>query len=494
MSNAMDALDYEQLFQSIPSPYMVLDRQLRYVAANTAYLKATSSTWDQLKGNGLFDIFPNDGESGRRLRASLERVFQTGKRDTLAYIRYEIPSADGTGMEDRFWTAVHIPLFDDKGNVAYVVQNTVDVTELQQLRQASFLPFRSHGPGIDLIERAREAEEAQITLKNENSDFRRLFEQAPGMIAVLSGPDHVFTFVNESYTSFIGGRDVLGMDVRSALPDIAGQGFYEKLDQVYQTGEPVKENGARVVFQREPDAPKVELFLDFSYHPIFDTQDNVTGIFVQGLERTESVKAEQARELLLRELNHRVKNLFTVAMSMVNMTARNATTPKEMATILTGRLGALSHAHSMVMNESHPTNGDAHISFEDMLRKIVAPHLVDQQVEIRLDGPELTLGSKAATSLALVMHELATNAAKYGAMSQPGGEVSVEWALEDEMIAMRWSEKGGPPITGTPQPSGFGSRLSRISVEGQLDGSLAFQWPSDGVVVDIRFPKQNAQQ
>lgn len=484
---------YRDLFDAIPSPYMVLDTELRFVAVNDSYTETLGRSRDELVGRKLFDLFPNDGESGERLRDSLMRVIETGRSDTLSHIHYAIPNSDGDGFEDRYWTAIHFPLFNEDGYVECVVQNTVDVTELHALKRSAFLPFRSARLETALIRRAQEAEEAHRGLLEENNDFRRLFNQAPGMIAVLTGPDHVFSFANETYLRFIGNRHLIGISVRQVLPEIEGQGFIEKLDRVYATGEPVKAESARVVLHDQTSGRELESFVDFSFHPIFNNDSAVTGIFVQGLDRTENVRAERGKELLLRELNHRVKNLFTVAMSMVNMTARNAESPKAMADILTGRLGALSHAHGMVMNDEATGGAEGgRIAFEELLRKILAPHVDKDGGRLSLGGPEFILGSKAATSLALVTHELATNAAKYGALSTPQGCIAVHWTIEDDTVLLRWKESGGPKITGTPEPSGFGSRLSRISVEGQLDGQLSFGWPEEGIEVTITFPLENA--
>jgi PAS domain S-box-containing protein len=483
---------FGELFNAIPSPYMVLDPQLRYVAANPAYCKATGKSLDALLGNCIFDIFPNDGPAGRDLRDSLNRVLRSGKADTLAHIHYAIPNAKGDGFDDRYWTAIHFPIHDEEGTVTHVVQNTVDVTELHRLRRSTFVPFRTVGLETALIRRAQEAEEAQKALLEENNDFRRLFNQAPGMIAVLSGPEHVFTFVNEAYTRFVGRRNLVGKPVRKALPELSGQGFYEMLDSVYQTREPISREAARIVLQQEKGGPESEAFLDFTYHPIFDSADQVTGVFVQGLDRTESVKSARGRELLLRELNHRVKNLFSVAISMVTMTARNASTPKEMAGILTGRLSALSHAHGMVMNDAGSDADGGRIAFHDLVERIMAPHVDAEGSRMKIEGPSIVLGSKAATSMALVIHEMATNAAKYGALSTSEGRISVEWETDDDAFRLNWKETGGPRIRSTPEPSGFGSRLAKISVEGQLGGKLEFAWPPEGAQVAIAFPLKNA--
>ncbi|MEQ9447877.1 MAG: PAS domain-containing protein, partial [Rhodospirillaceae bacterium] len=149
-----------------------------------------------------------------------------------------------------------------------------------------------------LIERTRETEAS-------SAEFRRLFQQAPAFFAVLSGPSHVFTFTSDSYTKLIGGRDVIGQTVAQALPEVIEQGFIEILDKVYANGHVHAAEGARVMLENEPGRPAKETFLDFSYNPIRDGAGNITGVFVQGMDRTEAVRAARRQRLLIDELNHR---------------------------------------------------------------------------------------------------------------------------------------------------------------------------------------------
>src|SRR5689334_12518979 len=131
--------DFRRLFDASPNAYMVLDRDLRYVAANAAYLRATARSLDDLLGRGLFELFPHDpdnpaNESARLLRASLERVLRTGRADVIAFIPYRIErTVDGVPtFEERFWSATHTPLLSDRGEVELILQHTVDVTELHR--------------------------------------------------------------------------------------------------------------------------------------------------------------------------------------------------------------------------------------------------------------------------------------------------------------------------------------------------------------------------
>ena len=174
------AVDFRALFQRSPNSYMVLDRQLRFVAANDAYLQVTGKRLEELIGQDIFEAFPHDpadpaNESATLLRQSLERVLATGTPDVIAFIRYRVPRAeDGDGeVEDRFWSATHTPIFDEQGSVAFVLQHTVDVTGLQRLPAAGFHPAATVGDTTQMeagvLERAREVQEANQSLQTEIS-------------------------------------------------------------------------------------------------------------------------------------------------------------------------------------------------------------------------------------------------------------------------------------------------------------------------------------
>jgi PAS domain S-box-containing protein len=145
---------------------------------------------------------------------------------------------------------------------------------------------------------------------------RRLFTQAPGFIAILHGPDHVFEFVNEAYLRLVGQREVIGKTVRNALPDLQGQGFFDLLDRVYTTGERYIASHVPVRFGVSAEGTPVEHFLDFIYEPILDEVGKITGIFVEGHDVTEAHYAQEAvranahRQSLLIELGDRFRDLY----------------------------------------------------------------------------------------------------------------------------------------------------------------------------------------
>jgi two-component sensor histidine kinase len=215
------------------------------------------------------------------------------------------------------------------------------------------------------------------------------------------------------------------------------------------------------------------------------------------IDITERKQAEERQNLLVRELNHRVKNLFAITSSVVALSARSASTPQDMAATLRGRLDALARAHELVIPDLTGT-ADGHregATFDALVRAICSPHFDSENPErIVVAGPAVTIGGKAATSVSLFLHELATNAAKHGALSSPNGCVEVRWSLQDGELRLVWKESGGPALDGPPTREGFGSLLARRSIEGQLGATLSHEWNSDGLVVGLTVSAERLLQ
>ena len=209
------------------------------------------------------------------------------------------------------------------------------------------------------------------------------------------------------------------------------------------------------------------------------------GIF---LDVTQRKQAEEANELLAGEMSHRVTNLLQIATSLTHITSRSATTKEEMAHDLTKRLMALGRAHQLV----RPLPGQATKAalLGDLLAVLLAPY--DEQgatVRIRVSVPKMNVGESSSTTLALVIHELATNAAKYGALSSESGTLDVSCNAHDDDVVIIWTERGGPAVIVPAKPSGFGSKLVNRSMSTQLGGSITFDWSHEGVVATLRMSK-----
>ena len=211
------------------------------------------------------------------------------------------------------------------------------------------------------------------------------------------------------------------------------------------------------------------------------------GVF---LDVTERRMAEEARELLAGEMSHRVKNLFAIASALTAIAARSAATTTEMARDLTQRLTALGHAHDLV----RPAPGQAEdkaARVGDLLTILLAPYGDGRTVgdRIHISVPELQVGETAATTLALIVHELATNSIKYGALSKAAGTLDIACIASADEVVMIWTERGGPSPVEPAGPRGFGSKLLAQSVSGQLGGSVSFEWPTEGVIVTLRMSR-----
>lgn len=488
--NALNRIDFRSLFGALPSPYMILDRDLRYVEVNAAYLQVLEREREDLIGRTVFEAFPDPGEGGRLLRASLERVLETGQPHSLALIPYVIerPKSRGGGMELRYWSAVHTPLLDDGGEVIFIVQNTVDVTEVQRLRDVAFGPGAPVEPGpaaveAQLVQRAAEVQRMNAALLEESTTLRQLFMQAPGFVAVLTGEDLTFTFVNQAYQQLIGHRPVVGKSLLDALPELAGQEYERLLRKVVASGEPFvgRSMGARL--QRTEDAALEERFVDFVYQPIRDVEGQVLGVFVEGSDVTDRVRAERQQALLVAELNHRVKNALATVQSIAAQTLRTSPDPAAFRIAFESRLMALAATHDLLTASSWRG-----AQLRDVLLVELEPHGPERY---ELDGPDVALGPNQALSLGLVFHELATNAAKYGALSTPHGCVRVSWrtveAANGQALELAWTERGGPAVT-PPARRGFGSRLIERSLQGEIGGSATLEFAEGGVVCRVMAP------
>jgi two-component sensor histidine kinase len=197
----------------------------------------------------------------------------------------------------------------------------------------------------------------------------------------------------------------------------------------------------------------------------------------------ERAAAEKRQALLVNELNHRVKNMLAVVQSLASQTLRATPDPSEFATAFSARLSALAGAHSLLTAAAW--EGAA-------LDRVVETALsaFKDSAAIRLAGPPAMLPSNFVVSLSLMVHELATNASKYGALSTPGGELIVEWKTEPinggNEVELHWTERRGPPVA-QPSRKGFGMHLLELSAE-QMHGSIDLDFRGEGLVCTIKFP------
>ena len=224
--------------------------------------------------------------------------------------------------------------------------------------------------------------------------------------------------------------------------------------------------------------------------PIRNAAGVVTRWFGTGTDIAEMKRLEQAKALLSQELSHRIKNIFAVISALLALSARQYPEAKAFAKAARTRIAALARAHEFVRphTESSRPSLDG-TTLHAFLRDLFLPYDNEAgEPRVVISGDDADFDDQAATPVALLFHELATNAAKYGALSVPDGRVALTTLRSDDRYVMTWRERGGPPLNGAPDGSGFGSSLLALSVEGQLGGALEQTWAPEGLEVVADFP------
>ncbi len=394
------------------------------------------------------------------------------------------------------------PLIDDQGLALGVLcvfdsrprPDGLDETQLMTLdvlaRQVMALLERRRA----LRERRRSDEAAtaaveaarQVTGKLAESDarFQAIADSMPQMVW-SSRPDGHHDYYNARWYAFTGAAE--GSTLGDAWGDMIHPEDQERARTAWRTslstGEPY-EVEYRLLHHTGSYAWTLSRAM-----PIRNSEGAVTRWFGTGTDIAEMKRLEQAKALLSQELSHRIKNIFAVISALLALSARQYPEAKAFARAARTRISALARAHEFVRphTESSRPSLDG-TTLHAFLRDLFLPY-DDETGEPRVvvSGDDADFDDQAATPVALLFHELATNAAKYGALSAPEGRVSLTTRGQGDRYVMTWRERGGPALSGPPQGAGFGSSLLALSVEGQLGGALDQTWAREGleVVADI---------
>jgi len=474
----------------------------------------------------------------------------------------------------------------------------------------------------------------------EKEKLEKLFDQAPGFMAILRGPNHIFELCNPAYMRLVGHREILGKTVAEALPDAVEQGYLKLLDQVYLSGEAFTSSGAKYAMQISPDGPVTERYLNFVYQPVKDASGHVTGIFVEGgdvtgthkandallsanealRKKTEELAHSEARyrsalaagqlvhwetdlvtgirtwrpesmalfglnlpdglgkfggesdefklslhpddrhivptfyelankqdwfpveyrirrpdgtvrwlagggqvmargpdgkalrlinvvadvtsrkigeehvQSLLAEITHRGKNLLAVIQAIASQTGRTTVSFDDFQERFTRRLHGLAASHDLLVLQNWKG-----ASLATLVQNQLAPFAESGSTGIRVSGPDIYLSPKVTETLGLALHELATNAVKYGALSVPQGKIDVSWDLEkkdgatSELLRLNWLERDGPSVT-PPNRKGFGHTVFERIVARSLNGDLKVDFTPAGLIWNLSIPTLDLNQ
>ena len=447
-----DAL-LKQLFESATDAVWLRDPDGCFQLANAASASIMGRELDDVIGTNMRDIWPP--EVAARLADQSERLFAEGVPITVEEQMFD----HGQGGW-RTFLSNKVPLFASDGSPTGILGISRDITD----RKLAEDKLRS----------------SQEQLAQQVDELNALYGSAPLGLAFFSR-DYRYLRVNRQLAK-INGKSIeehIGRPLRDIVGNHAA-GIEPIIDRVFETGEAV---GEIELSGSSPDEPSVERHWLIGFYPVRGGGGEVAAVGAWLVEVSDQKAAEQRELLLAREVDHRAKNLLAVVQSIVQLTP--IVEGEDLKERIVGRIQALARAHSLLSDARWQGVG-----LGDLVREELAPFSSPEDGRVAFDGPALLLRPAAAQSLGLVLHELATNAAKYGSLSTDQGRLSVQWRHEQEpeaVLVIEWTETGGPD-PGTPELSGFGSQIVRASVNRQLRGTIDKRWRPDGLDCTIRIP------
>ena len=369
---------------------------------------------------------------------------------------------DGTRVP---FIAYPSPLFDASGALIGAVNALVDITERHEAEQRI---------------RDSEARYRDIAAIVESSEEAVLTKNLNGLITSWNhGATRLFGYTADE---MIGkpATIVIPADTHDEEPTTLARIRRGERIEPYET-----------VRQRK-DGSLVEVLLTVS--PVKNPEGEIIGTSKIAVDITERRRVEQQQRLLVREMDHRVKNLFALASGVVSLSARSAATPEQFASAVRDRLAALARAHALTLPVT--SEGGKRIeqstTLHALIQTILAPYEGETEgdkARVTISGPDIRLANGLATTFALILHEFATNAAKYGALSKPAGYIEIACSEPEGQFALTWQERGGPLIDGHPDSEGFGTMLARSAVKDQLQGEISRDWKPEGLTIRLCVAK-----
>lgn len=334
---------------------------------------------------------------------------------------------------------------------------------------------------ITELRRAVSAAEAERRVSQRSlAEIEQLYFVSPQAMALMS-PDTTYLRVNRQMAE-INGRDAaahFGEKMKEIVPDLG-----EQIDAAFETVlnecEPIV--GLQMEGETAAHAGDRRLFSTDWYPVCIDNEIVAVGVNFRDITEQTEMQAELRR--MMQELQHRVKNMLSNVLALVSRARREAGADVSVLDTLAARIRALSQTHKLLTKENWRA-ADIYALIEPELTHVYGVERVN------LAGPRIELNARAAVALGMAIHELATNAVKYGAFSQGGGRVSLNWMRIDdgtaERVVFRWIESGGPAVP-PGSGSGFGSQLIASTITGSLHGSVETDWRPDGLVVEMTVP------
>ncbi|EDP63799.1 putative sensory transduction histidine kinase [alpha proteobacterium BAL199] len=364
---------------------------------------------------------------------------------------------DGTRVP---FLAYPTPLFDSDGSLSGAVNTLVDITSRKSNEEAA----QRLAAIIEFSDDAILATDLEGTITNWNRGAERLFGYTTG--------------------------EVVGRPVTMLLPPDRQDEEPAILARI-RRGEHIEHYET----VRQPrDGSLVDISLTVS--PVKNAAGTVVGMSKIARDITDRRRAQDQQRLLLSEMNHRVKNLLVLASSVVSLSARSAKSVTELASDVRERLVALARAHQLTL----PRTSDLALQAEQattlhaLIQTITSPFVLPAEgadARVRVSGSDVPVAAGGpVTSIALLLHEFVTNAAKYGALSTPEGRVDINSSEEGDQVVLTWTESGGPAVDRGDDAEGFGGVLARATVKGQLEGTISREWRPNGLFIRLSVTRR----
>jgi PAS domain S-box-containing protein len=434
------------LFDAHPDPSFAVDRGLAIVAINRAAERHFGVGRQDVLFRGFREAFP--ALAGTFHEELLTRAVEAGRATEATVDGFYRP---GARLKVRIFPV-------DDGFV--VVLQDVTATERAMVDLA-----------VSELLRRRSEEAARTGL----AELQAIYDTAPVGLCVVDR-DRRFRRVNARLAEFNGvpAGAHLGRTIAEVVPGISLQ-VEPYFQRIFATGEPILDVE---ITGETPAAPGVRRHWRESWHPLRDATGAVVAVNRVAEEVTARKEVAEREQLLVRELHHRARNVLMVVSSLVQLTAKGD--PARFVPVLQERLRALARAHELTSRDRWER-----AELGALIRLELAPHMDGDHVHV--DGPPVPLSIDVAQAVAMTVHELVTNAAKYGALSWPTGRLSATWCIEFGEVVLDWVERGGPPAA-APERDGFGSLLIRVNIVTRLRGAFEPRWSPEGFSCRIRLP------
>jgi PAS domain S-box-containing protein len=306
--NPAQLADMLKVFETLPDLYVLLSPDLIILTASDSYLEATFTTRDAIAGKHIFDIFPDNSLTAQAkavsaLKASFLEILTTQKPHQMAMQHSNIPHPTEKGkFIERYWTALNTPVLDEDGGVRYIIHKVVTVTDMMAAPKKDQLgerPLQELSEQLLALNAELDAARAQADL--ERRQLYHILMQAPAMICIFQGPEHVFKLVNPPYQQLVGDRPLVNKPIRQAMPELEGQPIFGLLDKVYHTGETFYAYEMKVQLDHANTGELGHNYYNFIYQAIRNLKGEIDGILVFAYEVTALVLARQKAEQVAKE-------------------------------------------------------------------------------------------------------------------------------------------------------------------------------------------------